>query len=233
MLVFILCSLAIGCGSTKVFMGSYDSVKITVSGDHAQMSAENFPSEARLIDGILEKKIAGDSYVIQKDKSDNSFCEYSKHKHPLHVSIICSDENLIKEFSDDFYKSGFTIEKRFYKPYKASTIISKVTIYPKRKGSRNLEDEYHLIIFETMDELAGGTHRVLVKGPLAFIFWPMEIATNTKEVKMFITHSRDMKNSKFVVKDSTVIVPIILKLQVLSKTISTMKKPIKIIFTVT
>lgn len=220
MLVFILCSLAIGCGNTKVFMGSYDSVKITVSNDQARMSAENFPSETQSLGEKLERKISEEPICV--DTTDSDSCKASNFKGKLQVTIVCSDENLIRELSNNFCRNGFTVEKRFHKPFKESTVISEVTIYPKRKDTSDTDGDYHIIKFETKEGLSGGIHRVLIKDPLVFMFPP----ENILGIKMFVTHS---EYSKFMAEDITI--PTNVNFQILSNIISTMKKPIRIIFT--
>ena len=74
-LVLVFCLLAVGCVNTKVFMGSYDSVKITVSSDRAQMTAENFPYETRLSGKKVEKKLVGKPTSVLEDETDNDGCE--------------------------------------------------------------------------------------------------------------------------------------------------------------
>lgn len=228
-LVFMFCSLATGCASTKVFMGSYDSVKITVSDNQAQMSAENFPYEVQSSGGKVEKKIFDKPVFIEK--ADNDSYGNDNFKGELHVNIVCSDENLTREFSKYFCKGGFTIGKRFHKPGKESTVISEVTIYPKRKDRNHSNCEYHLITFKTTGELNRGTHRVQVKGPLAFVFLSETVSADTEEIKLFITHSEYIKDSKLAIKDKTAVTPFNANIQIVSEIISTTKKPIKIIFT--
>lgn len=220
-LVFMVCLVAVGCASTKVFMGSYDSVKITVSGNQAQMTAENLPYETQSSGEKLERKISEGPICVDTTESDS--CKTGNTQGKLQVTIVCSDENLIRELPNNFSESGFPVEKRLRKPSNKSTIISKVTIYPKRKVITDTKEEYHLIEFETMGGLSGGIHRVLIKDPLVFMFPP----ENILEIKMFITHS---EYSKFMAEDITI--PTNVNFQILSNIISTMKKPIKIIFTI-
>lgn len=224
----MLCPLVIGCGTTKVFMGSYDFVKITVSGNQAQMSAENLPYEVQSSGGKVEKKIFDKPVLV--DKADNNSYEDDSLKDKLHVNFVCSDEKLEKEFSSFFGKDGPIINDRFHGTYK-STIISKLTIYPKKKVITDTEGEYHLIEFETMGGLSGGTHRLFVKEPLAFMFKLMKIKDEIKKITMLITYSNIIKNCDFIVKENETILPDNSKLQVLSQIITTMKRPIKIIFT--
>lgn len=231
-LVFMLCSVAGGCASTKVFMGSYDSVKITVSTNQAQMTAKNFPYETRLSGKEVEKKLVGKPTSVLEDEADNDGCETGDTQGKLHVTIVCSDESLIKELSNNFYKSGFTFEKRFHKPSRESTVISEVIIYPKRKVITDTKEEYHLIEFETMGGLSGGTHRLFVKEPLAFLFKLKKIKNEIKTITMFITYSNILKNCNFILKENETILPDSSKLQVLSEIISTIEKPIKVVFTV-
>ena len=229
-LVFIFCLLAVGCVNTKVFMGSYDSVKITVSSDRAQMTAENFPYETRLSGKKVEKKLVGKPTSVLEDETDNDGCETGDTQGKLHVTIVCSEEKRVKELSSIFGKDGFTIDTRFHGTYKSS-IISKVTVYPKRKGIDDAEGDYHLIEFETKSGLSCGIHRVLVKDPLAFIFLPMNLSADAKEIKMFITPSEYIKDGDFMAKNKTVPIPVDVNFQILSTIISTARTPIKIIFT--
>lgn len=225
----LFCLLVVGCGSTSVFMGDYDSVEIVVSDNQATMTAENLPCEAQLEKGRLGKKVIG-NHVFESqgnNPADNSCPALNSFKGKLHVNIICSDETVEKKFSDDFYKeTGIGL----YKPDRGAEIISEVTIYPKMKGAHDLEDYYHLIKFVTRGELIGGTHRVLVKDPLAFKFLSANTTTVDK-IKLVIAHSGNIEDEQFVVNDSKVAAPVNLELRVLSETISTTKKPIKIIFT--
>lgn len=226
-LVFMVCLVAVGCANTKVFMGSYDSVKITISGNQAQMTAENFPSETQSLGEKLKRKISAEPICVGTTESD--FCKAGNFKGKLHISIVCSDEKLVKEISSIFGKDGFTIDTRFHGTYKSS-IISKVTVYPKRKHITNTEDEYHLIEFETMGGLSGGTHRLFVKEPLAFMFKLMKTKDEIKKITMLITYSNIIKNCNFFVKEHDIILPDDSKLPVLSKIISTTKKPISVAF---
>ena len=230
-LVFIFCLLAVGCVNTKVFMGSYDSVKITVSSNRAQMTAENFPYEVQLSREKLERKISEEPIYVDTTESDSCKARASNFNGKLHVTIVCSDENLTREFSNIFYKSGFTVEQKFHKPSNESIIISEVTIYPKRKGIDDAEGDYHLIEFETKGGLSCGIHRVLIKDPLAFIFLPMNLSADAKEIKMFITPSEYIKDGDFMEKNKTVPIPVDVNFQILSTIISTARTPIKIIFT--
>ncbi|MFQ5965096.1 MAG: hypothetical protein ACE5KZ_12535 [Candidatus Scalinduaceae bacterium] len=225
--IFLLCLLVTGCANTKVFMGSYDSVSITVSRERAEIVAENLPYETHMVNGKLERKIIGSSIFISDDEVNNKTPEYANVKGKLHVNIISSDENQRRALSVGFNNNGVIIEKSFHKPAN-SKIISKVTIHPKRKYHDNLAGEYHLITFQTMGGLTGGSYRILVKDPLSFTF----PSTDTEAKTMYIRHYGNIKNGKYVVNDIKTVLPLNLTLKVLSKTISTMKKPIKIIFTV-
>ncbi|HHT9122700.1 MAG TPA: hypothetical protein ACFYEF_07500 [Candidatus Wunengus sp. YC63] len=220
-LVFMFCLVAAGCVNTKVFMGSYDSVKITVSANQAQMTAENFPSEVQLSGGKLERKISEEPICV--DTTDSDSCKASNFKGKLQVTIVCSDENFTKEFSKYFCKGEFTVEQKFHKPSNESIIISEVTIYPKRKVITDTEGEYHLIEFETMGGLNRGTHKVLVRDPLVFVFLPEVISADTEEIKLFLSYSGH-------IKDNTEIIPVYINIQALSKIISVMRKSIKVIF---
>lgn len=215
--------LLVGCSSTRVLLGSYDSVSITVSREQTEMVAENLPSETHLINGNISRKINetpnSKLWTIIDPENGNS---------ELKVNIISSDRNLRKAFSDNFNNERMVIEKRFHKP-KDSTIILKVTIHPKRKYHDESAGEYHLITFEAKNGLTGGSHMVLVNDPLAFTF-PQTEPTNVKAI--YISHCGFIKDGKFILKDNKTILPINVTLQALSKSISTMKKPIKIIFTV-
>jgi hypothetical protein len=210
-------------------MGSYDLVKITVSHNQAEMVTENLSYETNIINGKLERKINESPVFILSDEVNNSTPEYANVKSKLHVNIVFPDKNLRRELPGHPYGEGFTIGKRFHKPYKDSIVISKVTIHPKRKYNDYLLGEYHLIMFETMGELTGGTHRVLVKDPLAFTFLPFK--ANRNGITMLICSSENIESNNFLFNDSNKDLPVNLSLQVLSKIISTTKKPIKIIFT--
>lgn len=225
--VVLFSTFVAGCTSTRVFMGSYDFVKITVSNNQARMSAENFPSEAQSLGEKLERKISEEPICV--DTTDSDSCKASNFKGKLQVIIVCSDEKLEKEFSRIFGEDRFTVDNRFHGTYK-STIISKVTVYPKRKVITDTEEEYHLIEFETKGGLSGGKHRFFVKEPLAFMFKLMKIKDEIKRVTMLITYSNIIRNCNFIVKENDIILPDNSKLQVLSKIISATKKPISIVF---
>ncbi len=227
--ILLLSSLAAGCANTKVFMGSYDSVSITVSREQAEIVAENLSYETHLINGKLERKINESPVYILSDEVNNSTPEYANVKIRLHINIVSPDKNLRRELSGQPYGEGFTIGKRFHKPYKDSIVISKVTIHPKRKYNDYLSGEYHLIMFETMGELTCGTHRVLVKDPLVFTFLPFK--ANSNGITMLICSSENIESNNFLFNDSNKDLPVNLSLQAISKIISTTKKPIKIIFT--
>ncbi len=214
--------IVIGCSSTRVFLGSYDSVSITVSREQAKMVAENLPSETHLTNGNISRKIneASNSKLCNNIGPENEGSE-------LKASIISSDKDLRKALSDNFNNERVVIEKRFYKP-RDSTIISEVTIHPKRKYHNESADEYYLITFEAKNGLVGGSHMVLINDPLAFTFPQTEANVKT----LYISHCGNIKDSKFIVKDDKTILPINVTLQILSKSISAMKKPIRIIFTV-
>lgn len=220
-----------GCGSTKVFMGSYDLVKITVSDSQATMSAENLPHETLCHDGMPERKVIEGCSVV--DGTPGSNAPASGSRHPiLHVNIVCPDEELRNEFFDNFYKEGFTLEKRFHKHHESSRIISEITIHPKRRCPDCPDGEYHTITFRTMGGLCAGSHRVLVEDPLAFAFQPANVTPETNEITMVITNAKNIKGGKFVVKGDTAGSPMDRMLQVLSQIISNAKRPVKILFTV-
>ena len=219
-----------GCSSTRIFLGSYDSVKFAVSPNQARMLVKNFTYETRLCNGRPEKKLVENSVSLSDDSDMSSVSETIGDT--LHVNIVCPDENLTEEISDSFHKNGFIIGKRFRKPKENCKTISKVTIYPKRRDRNYAEDGYRLVTFETMGGLSGGTHRVLVKEPLVLVLCPPNITANTKQINVSITHSGFMYDRKFVIGDSVPIIPITENIQTLSKIISTTQKPIKIIFTV-
>lgn len=227
-LVFLVCLGAVGCANTKVFMGSYDLVKITVSGNKAQMTAENFPYETQSSGEKLERKISEEPICV--DTTDSDSCKASNFKGKLQVTIVCSDEGLIRELSNNFYESGFTVEKRFHKPSNKSTIISEVTIYPKRKYTSDTDGDYHVVEFETRGDLSGGTHRLFVKEPLAFMFKLMKIKDKIKKITMLVTYSNIIKNCNFIIKENDAILPDNSKFKVLSKAISTTEKPISVVF---
>jgi hypothetical protein len=229
-LVFMVCLVAVGCANTKVFMGSYDSVKITVSCNQAQMTVENLPYETQSSGEKLERKISEGLICVDTTESDS--CKTGNTQGKLHVTIVCSDEKLVKELSNIFGKDGFTVNNRFHGRYK-STSISKVTIYPKRKVITDTKEEYHLIEFETMGDLSCGTHRLFVKEPLAFMFKLKKIKNEIKKITMFITYSNIINNCNFIVKENDIILPDDSKFKVLLEIISTMRKPIKMIFTTT
>ncbi len=228
-LVLLFFWLIIGCSNTRVFMGSYDLVKITVFPNQAEMVAENLSYETHLINGELERKISESPVYILSDEVNNNTPEYANGKSKLHVNIVSPDKNLRRELSGHPYGEGFTIGKKLYKLYKDSIVISKVTIHPKRKYNDYLSGEYHLIIFETMGELTGGTHRVLVKDPVAFTFLPFK--ANSNGITMLICSSENIESNNFLFNDSNIVLPVDLSLQVLSEIISTTKKSIKIMFT--
>lgn len=223
-LAMFLCLSFVGCGSTRAFMGSYDMVKIDVYGDHAKMSAENIPFDAKFNKGKLVKK---NNLETVFDLNDSSQSEDKDIKGNLRVHIICSEKNLRKEISDKcFQEDGVS----FKEPDKKS-IIAEVIVYPKKKAHDDSGGMYHEILFKTRGEFAVGTHRVFVKDPIAFTFWPTNIKDATKNITMIITHSGVIEDCKFVVKDGAVL-PINVQLQLVSEIISTIKKPIKIIFTI-
>lgn len=225
--------LIIGCSNTRVFMGSYDSVSITVSRKQAEIVAENYPSETHFINGNTERKLLNEDphTVLCNDSIDREI-----ENGGLRVNIICPDKNLIKTLSDNFNNDRVVIEKRFHKP-KDSTIISVVTIYPKKKYYDESAGECHLVTFKTKKRLADGSHRVLIKTPLVFTFLPDRKICSSGQADtslrtVYISHCGNTEDGKNVVNDNKTSLHDNVTLLVLSKSISTMKKPVKITFAV-
>ena len=234
--LILFCLLTVtGCTNTRVFIGNYDLVEIAVSDNQAKMVAENLPHKIQLQNGSTKRKIIG-GHVSKKEnnqRNNNSNPAHKDMKGEIHVSIICSDKDFKKEFIDGFHKSGFAVEKRFHSPYKKARIISEVIIAPKEKGHDSMEGKYyHTITLKTRGKLNSGTHRVLVEDPLAFIFLPANIVKDTTEVEMLITHPEYIEDYKHALENNTAIIPPNSGLQILSKMISSMKKSIRIVFTI-
>ena len=64
------------------------------------------------------------------------------------------------------------------------------------------------------------------------MFVPLELVSNRNQVTMLINRYIDNKHSNIALRDRDSILPLSITFQVLSKSISTMKRPIKIIFTI-
>ena len=228
-LVLLLTLMFTGCLSTRVFMGDYDLARITVSHEQAEIVVENFPYEASMVGGILQREIAADFVFKLSNELNINLTEEAKDKGEININIVCSDKRTRDELLESFSSNRIVIEKRFHTPAD-STIIAKVTIQPGSKF-HGLDGKYHLVTFETKGELLGGDHSVLVKDPLAFSFAPLETVSNKNQVTMLINRYIDNKHSNITLRDSDSILPLNLSFQLLSKSISTMRKPIKIIFT--
>jgi len=219
-----------GCFSSRVFMGEYDLAKITVSHEQAEIVVENFPYEVCMVSGILQMEIADDFVFKLANEFNSNLTERAKNKSEININIVCSDKRTRDGLLERFSNNRIVIEKRFHKPAD-STIMAKVTIHPGSKF-HGLDGRYHLVTFETKGELFGGDHRVLVKDPLAFTFAPLESVSNKNQVTMLINRYMDNKHGNIALRDSGSILSSNITFQVLSKSISTMKKPIKIIFTI-
>jgi len=229
-LALLLTWLFTGCSGTKVFMGDYDLAKITVSHKQAKIVVENLPYKSGIVDGKLEKETDDDFAFVLSRELNGNHTKNASIKSEINVNIICTDKDIRRELLERFSKNQIVIEKRFHKPAD-SNIIAKVTITPSSKF-HGLVGKYHLVIFETKGELVGGDHRVLVKDPLAFMFVPLELVSNRNQVTMLINRYIDNKHSNIALRDRDSILPLSITFQVLSKSISIMKKPIKIIFTI-
>ncbi|MBC8549668.1 MAG: hypothetical protein H8D23_08445 [Candidatus Brocadiales bacterium] len=210
-------------------MGHYDTAMITVSQQQAEMVVENLPFESSMVEGRLERNIGDDLSFILSNRPESNFAEDGNIRGETNVNIVCSDKHIRKELLEAFSSNRVVIEKRFHKPTD-SAVVAKVTIH---QGSKfhGLEGKYHLVTFETKGELVGGDHRVLVKDPLTFTFIPLNSVGAANKVTLLISRYEDNKKGKIALKDSALILPLNITVQVLSKSISTMKKPIRIIFT--
>ena len=219
-----------GCSSTRVFMGNYDLAKITVSHEQAEIVVENLPYEANIVSGKLHREITDDFAFKLSNKPNRNLTEEAKDKSEISVNIVCSDKRTRDQLLENFSSNLIVIKKSLHK-LTDSIIMAKVTIHPCSKFN-GLDGKYHLVTFETKGELVGGDHRVLVKDPLAFSFAHLESASNINHVTMLISRCLDEKYGNIVLRDRDSILPLSITFQVLSKSISTMKRPIKIIFTI-
>mgnify|MGYP000141493393 CR=1 FL=1 len=228
-LALLLTLVFTGCFSNRVFMGDYDLAKITISHEQVEIVVENYPYEASMASGILQKEIADNFEFKLLNEPNSTLTEGAKDKREININIVCSDKRTRDELLESFSSNRIVIEKRFHKPAD-STVITKVAIHPGSK-LHGLDGKYHLVTFETKGELVGGDHRVLVKDPLAFSFAHLESVSNKNQVTMLIKRYIDNKYGNIALRDRTSILPFSITFQVLSQSISTMKKPIKIIFT--
>lgn len=199
-----------GCGGTRIFMGSYDYVKIAVSQDQAVMSAEN----------ISEKGVQG---CFQNDDV-TSFREKTIDG-DVYVYLESADEKTKTELMDNMHCVAIDLKK----PAGNFSIISEVIIYPKRKSSTDPGKAYHEILFKTKEGLNIGSHSILVRDPLAFTLC-RSAKNGEKSVEMHITNSDSIKDNKLVTEDKEAIFPAKIQLQILSQIISTTGKPIRVIF---
>lgn len=208
--VALVCLVFIGCGSTRVYMGSCEYVKITVSSEQATMLAENLPEKG--IAGCLQEK-----GTIQRDDKviEDRVCVYMES----------SDEDAEKKILNNVR----CVEVNFKKPDGDFKIISEVIIYPKRSSPTNPPSAYHEILFRTKGGLTIGTHRILVSDPLAFTFCRGG-GKDSQVIEMHITHPVAITNGKLIVSDKESVFPIHMQLQILSQIISSTRKPIKVIF---
>lgn len=203
-------ALASGCGGTRIFMGSYDYVKIAVSQDQAVMSAENFSGNG--VQGCFQENdvVSHGAKMVDGD---------------VYVYLESSDENTKTNLMDNVH----CVAVDWGKPAGNYSIISEVIIFPSRKSSTEPEKSYHEILFKTKDGLDIGSHSILVKDPLAFTLC-RGARNSEKSVEMHIANSDSIKDNKLVIKDSESIFPAIIELQILSQIISTARKPIRVIF---
>lgn len=218
-----------GCSSTRVFMGNYDLAKITVSHEQAEIVVENLPYEANIVSGKLQREITDDFAFKLSNKPNRNLTEEAKDKSEISVNIVCSDKRTRDQLLENFSSNLIVIKKSLHK-LTDSIIMAKVTIHPCSKFN-GLDGKYHLVTFETKGELVGGDHRVLVKDPLAFSFSHLESVSSKNQVTMLISRCIDNKFDNITLRDSTSMLPYNMTFQVLSKSISTMKRPIKIFFT--
>lgn len=209
-IVLLPCILIPGCGGTRVFMGSYEYVKVVVSRDQAVMTAENLSEES--LPGHLQKK--SNASFREKTIDDN-----------VYVYLESSDEKTRNELLNNVHCVAVDLKK----PASNFKIISEVIIYPKRKSSTDPEKTYHEIVFKTKDGLDIGSHSILVRDPLAFTLC-RSTNNDEKAIEMHITHSDRVKDNKLVIEYKETIFPAKIQLQVLSQIISTTRKPIRVIF---
>ena len=199
-------ALMSGCGGTRIFMGSYDYVKIAVSQDQAVMSAENFSGIG--VQGCFQEK-------------DVAPCGEKMIDGDVYVYLESSDAGLMDNVTCVAVDLG--------KPKGNYSIISEVIIYPSQKSSTEPGKWYHEILFKTKDGLDIGSHSILVKDPLAFTLCRGAMNSG-KSIEMHITNSESIQCDKLVIKDKESIFPATIELQILSQIISSARKPIRVIF---
>lgn len=203
-------ALMCGCGVTRVFMGNYDYVKITVSQDQAVMSAENLSEKD--VQGCLQK----DDVTSSGKKTINS---------DVYVYLESSEEKTKNELMDNVHCVAVDLKK----PVGHFRVISEVIIYPRQKSSTDPDKSCHEILFKTKEGLDIGSHSILVKDPLAFTLCKV-VKKGENTIEMYITNTDSINGNKLVIEDKESIFPATIQLQILSQIISTTRKPIRVIF---